>query len=158
MHSGAVQDRPGRSAKGRAVSTEPQDLNAWASAQAALLRAGDFAALDAARIADHIDAIAAELQRELARHASALCAHLLRSKYGAEGPHWDKTIAARREAVTALLAQSPSLLALVDEPSWQEAVWARALEQAAAATGHDSLPAQCPWDFHTEILGDRAID
>lgn len=129
-----------------------RDLNAWAIEQAGLLRSGHFDALDVKRIASRLEDIAHDVQRELARHVTALLAHLLRRKCGAEGPGWERSVGARRQEIARLLHESPSLIAQLYDSAWLEAVWAQACLQAAAATGHDGFPADCPWPIMEEVL------
>ncbi len=129
-----------------------RDLNAWAIEQAGLLRSGRFDALDIERIAGRLEDIAHDVQRELARHVTALLAHLLRRKVGAEGPGWQRSVGARRQEIARLLQESPSLIARLYDSDWMEAVWAQARLQAAAATGHDAFPADCPWPIEDQVL------
>jgi len=54
-------------------------------------------------------------------------------------------IEARRLDVTEILDDSPSLRAKVDEPRTFQLIWADALAQATAESGHDWFPSECPW-------------
>lgn len=55
-----------------------KDVVAWAKEQAALLRAGQFSALDIEHLAEEIEDVGKSEQRELANRMAVLLAHLLK--------------------------------------------------------------------------------
>jgi hypothetical protein len=55
-----------------------KDVVAWASEQAALLRAGQFSAIDVEHIAQEIEDVGKSEKRELASRMAVLLAHLLK--------------------------------------------------------------------------------
>src|SRR5471030_2443483 len=113
-------------------TTYEQDVVAWASEQAALLRAGKLSAIDIEHIAGEIEDVGKSEQRELASRMTVLLAHLLKWKYQPErqGVSWEKTIKAQRKDINYVLEESPSLVPKLQEPRWLEMVWARAIAQA----------------------------
>jgi hypothetical protein len=76
------------------IATYEQDVVAWASEQARLLRAGRLDLLDIEHIAEEIEDVGKSEQRELANRMSLLRAHLLKWAYQVDrrGNSWRRTI------------------------------------------------------------------
>ncbi len=109
-------------------------------------------AVDAAAIAEELEAMAARERRELKSHLQILLAHLLKWRFQANqldlhGNSWRKSIRNARQEITDLLADSPSLRSKVDE------LLPEVFERARADASDDSglplnaFPSTCPWDF-----------
>lgn len=132
------------------------DLNAWATEQARLLRAGRFDLLDIEHIAGEIEDVGKSEQRELASGMAVLLAHLLKWKYqpARRGASWEKTIRAQRKEIAYALDESPSLMPKLQEARWLDMVWARAVAQAVSESGLDCFPDECPWDIPNQVLQD----
>jgi hypothetical protein len=130
-----------------------EDVIAWASEQARLLRAGRLDLLDVERIAEEIEDVGKSEQRELANRMSRLLAPLLKWAYQRErrGSSWQRTIKEQRRAVHARLARTPSLKAMLNDANWWEEIWADAVSAAIGETGLDQFPEICPWAL-AEIL------
>jgi hypothetical protein len=111
-----------------------KDVVAWASEQAALLRAGQFSAIDVEHIAQEIEDVGKSEKRELASRMAVLLAHLLKWQYqpGRRGNSWSRTIKEQRKALAAALAlrQTPSLNATLTDPDWLAGTWADAVTKA----------------------------
>ncbi len=124
-----------------------KDVVAWSREQAALLRAGDFAALDLEHIAEEIEDVGKSEQRELASRMAVLLTHLLKWQFQPErrGTSWERTIKEQRRAIAAHLNETPSLRASLTNPNWLEGVWADAVTKAIAETGLAAFPQDCPW-------------
>ncbi|MEX8503970.1 DUF29 domain-containing protein [Leptothrix ochracea] len=124
-----------------------QDVMAWASEQAALLRAGKLAAIDIEHIAQEIEDVGKSEKRELASRMAVLLAHLLKWQYqpGRRGNSWSRTIKEQRKALAAALRQTPSLNATLTDPDWLAGTWADAVTKAIDETGLDTFPEDCPW-------------
>ncbi len=124
-----------------------KDVVAWSREQAALLRAGDFAALDLEHIAEEIEDVGKSEQRELASRMAVLLTHLLKWQFQPErrGTSWERTIKEQRRAIAAHLNETPSLRASLTNPNWLEGVWADAVTKAIAETGLATFPHDCPW-------------
>ena len=131
------------------------DVVAWASEQARLLRAGRFELLDLEHIAEEIEDVGKSEQRELASRMAVLLAHLLKWQCQPErqGNSWARTIKEQRKGVLSRLEETPSLKSKLNEPRWWDAVWADAVALAAAETEIDTLPEACPWS-EAEVLGE----
>jgi hypothetical protein len=124
-----------------------QDVMAWASEQAALLRAGKLAAIDIEHIAQEIEDVGKSEKRELASRMAVLLAHLLKWQYqpGRRGNSGSRTIKEQRKALAAALRQTPSLNATLTDPDWIAGTWADAVTKAIDETGLDTFPEDCPW-------------
>jgi hypothetical protein len=138
-------------------ATYQTDIVAWASEQAALLRAGRLDQLDLQHLADEIEDVGKSEQREFASRMAVLLAHLLKWQFQPEfrGASWQATIKTQRDRVAKRLQKTPSLQPLLNDEDWRMDVWADAVLLAAKETGigFDRFPEQCVWST-VEILGD----
>jgi hypothetical protein len=123
------------------------DVVAWASEQARLLREGRFDLLDVAHLAEEIEDVGKSEQRELANRMAVLLAHLLkwRMQPGRRGASWQITIRNQRRGIVRRLGETPSLRQKLDDPDWWAGVWDDAAAQAAEETGLSDFPDTCPW-------------
>ncbi len=137
-----------------------EDVVAWASEQARMLRARRLDLLDVDRIAEEIEDVGKSEQRELANRLSLLLAHLLKWAYQQErrGNSWRRTIKEQRRAVRARLARTPSLKAMLNDENWWEEIWADAVSKAIEETGLDLFPETCPWALAEIFDGDWLPD
>ena len=126
-----------------------QDIVAWATEQAALLRAGRLSAIDVEHIAEEIEDVARNERRELARRTSTLLAHLLRWRHqpGRRCSSWASLIKVQRKALARALRATPSLSASLSDPDWLEGTWDDAVGKAIKETGLDVFPESCPWSM-----------
>ena len=128
-----------------------QDVVLWANEQAALLRAGRFAELDIANIAEEIEDVGKAEQRELASRMAVLLMHLLKWAYQPEKRtrSWQLTISDQRCRVQRRLRRTPSLKALLADPEWQDDMWIDATHDASKETGLplEIFPRTCPWSL-----------
>jgi hypothetical protein len=118
------------------------DVIAWAREQAALLRSGNFSAIDAANIAEEIEDVARTERRELKHRMSVLLAHLLKCKFQPDrrGSSWSSTIRLQRGEIGDALHDTPSLRHCFEEERWYRAVWRNAVHLAAAETNMEFPP------------------
>ena len=123
------------------------DIVAWASEQARLLREGQFDLLDIAHLAEEIEDVGKSEQRELANRMALLLAHLLKWQLqgGRRGASWQITIRNQRRGIVRRLHETPSLRPKLDDPDWWAGVWDDATAQAAEETGLSDFPDICPW-------------
>ncbi|HZL01059.1 MAG TPA: DUF29 domain-containing protein [Caulobacteraceae bacterium] len=128
-------------------ATYESDVVAWANEQAALLRAGNFSALDIEHIADEVDDVGKSEKRELASRMAVLIAHLLkwRAQGASRGANWEVTIKIQRRAVATHLKDAPSLKATLRDDRWFSSVWGDAVDHAMKETGVADFPEACPW-------------
>ena len=132
-----------------------QDVVAWATEQARLIRSGQFDKLDVEHIADEIEDVGRSEKRELASRMAVLLAHLLKWQFQPthRGASWERTMREQRKQVLRKLRETPSLIPLLDDPEWGEGVWGDAVTQAINETGLDALPETCPWSL-ADVLND----
>ncbi|AUB81585.1 DUF29 domain-containing protein [Candidatus Thiodictyon syntrophicum] len=139
------------------------DYSAWAQRNAALLRAGDFAALDIAHLLEELDDMGKSEQRELENRLTMLLAHLLKWEYQLptlsarwrefDGRSWRATIIAQRDRLAKRLSKSPGLQASLP------ATLAEAYDDAARLASKETqlpratFPATCPYSI-AQILDD----
>lgn len=86
------------------------DLSAWASEQAALLRAGRFSELDVEHLAEEIEDLSRRDLRALRSAMRDVLEHLVKLQYS-PGPRadWKETVAKQRAAIGDCLVDSPGL-------------------------------------------------
>lgn len=138
------------------MQTYENDVTAWSSEQARLLREGRFDLLDIEHIADEIESVGKCELRELVNHMTKLITHLLiwQHQPGRRGRSWEVAIKSQRKNISYALWESPSLTLRILEPRWLDIVWTRAVAQAIVETGLDGFPGECPWIFQDEVLAD----
>ncbi len=124
-----------------------KDVLAWAMEQAALLRSGQFSALDIEHIAEEIEDVGKSEKRELASRMAVLMAHLLKWQHqpGRRCSSWLRTLKEQRKAIAAALDATPSLRGSLTDVHWLNGTWADAVAKAVDETGLDSFPEDCPW-------------
>ena len=132
------------------------DFYAWASEQAALLRAGGLSAADTANIAEEIEGMGHSLRDQLTNRFGVLLAHLLKWHYqpGHRGNSWRLTIREQRRRVSRLLSKNPSLrhdLAEIFSEAYGDALLIAARETGLAEA---IFPVECPWTAETVIQDD----
>ncbi|WP_373988051.1 DUF29 domain-containing protein [Duganella sp. BuS-21] len=132
------------------------DIAAWAEEQVALLRTGQWALLDIEHIAEEIGDMNISHRHQLAHRMAILIAHLLKWKYQPErrGSSWQHTIREQRERIAKLLRKMPSLQHLLDDPEWNEEVWADALSAVILQAGMTDLPKTCIWSLEQVLALD----
>jgi hypothetical protein len=130
------------------------DIVAWANEQAALLRSGEFSAIDIEHIAEEIEDVGKSEQRELSNRMALLLSHLLKWQFqpSYRGASWEKTIKAQRKEIEYSLKETPSLKVKFADSDWLDVVWAKAVAQAVSETGLDVFPEECPWTID-QIMG-----
>ena len=134
--------------RGRQMGTSyEKDVVAWANEQAALLRAGEFSAIDVEHIAEEIEDVGKSEQRELISRMAVLLAHLLKWQYqpALRGKSWTRTIAVQRKDVVYVLNEAPSLRGKFNDAQWLDLVWSKAVLSAENETGLEGFPETCPW-------------
>jgi hypothetical protein len=126
-----------------------RDFYTWATRQAALLRAGDFAAADIANIAEEIESMGRSEKRELINRLAILLTHMLKWQFQPERRNrsWQLTIREQRLQVDEVLDDNPGL-----RPSLPEAIalaYRKALLIAMRETDlpEAAFPPTCLWTF-----------
>ena len=135
------------------MSEYDTDFYGWTSHQAALLRAGRLAEVDAAHIADEIESMGRSEKRELVNRLAVLLQHLLKwqAQPGRRGTSRRLTIEEQRDRVRVVLDENPSLRSKLPEALNQ--AWRSALRGARMETELDdtAFPASNPWPYETLI-------
>ena len=125
------------------------DFYAWAMEQAALLRAGRFAAADIANIAEEIESMGRGEKRELINRLTILLLHLLKWQFqpGFRSPSSSSSIREQRIRLRSHLKDNPSLKSRLDE-LFAEA-YELAVIGAARETGlpESDFPKTAPYRF-----------
>ncbi|HYZ23135.1 MAG TPA: DUF29 domain-containing protein [Rhodopila sp.] len=136
----------------RAATTDDlyqRDFYTWANRQAALLRAGDFAAADIANIAEEIESMGRSEKRELINRLAVLLAHLLKWRFQPEhrSRSWQLTVREQRLQVSEILDDNPGLRSAL--PEAVALAYRKALLIAMRETDlpEETFPAACPWTF-----------
>jgi hypothetical protein len=135
-----------------------EDIAAWATEQARLIRGRQFDRLDIEHIADEIEDVGKSEKRELASRMAVLLVHLLKWQFQPErrGASWEGSIRHQRKRLGLALKAAPSLKTVLRDPDWCMAAWLDGIDRAAQETGLDeaTFPETCPWDMATEVLKD----
>jgi hypothetical protein len=123
------------------------DYHAWINAQAALLRAGRLTDLDAAQLAEELEAMGRRERNELVSRLIILLAHLLEWQYqpAHRSSGWRGSVVEQRVQIDRELRLSPSLKPFLPEAVSQ--AYPDALRIATQETGLDreTFPADCPY-------------
>lgn len=127
-----------------------QDFHAWTVENAKLLRAGHFAEIDGAHIAEELESMGARERREVLSRLQVLIMHLLKYQYQPtrRSKSWLLTIIHQRTALERLLQQSPSLNTLLNSENLQ-AIYQKAVKEAIIETDLEShwFALDCPYRF-----------
>ena len=123
------------------------DLYAWATNNAALIRAGRLAEVDFLHIAEELESMGRSERRAITSRLEVLLMHLLkwRLQPGRQSRSWQLTIKEQRRRLARLLAENPSLQA--DLPAILADAYPDAVLSAARETGLEeaSFPDTCPF-------------
>ena len=132
---------------GLVVADYEADLCIWANHNAALLRAGQFAEIDVAHIAEELEDMSKRERRALRSYLRNLTMHLLKWQFqpSHRSVSWRMTILNSRLEILAIIADSPSLKQQITEYMMVE--YAAALAAAVYETGlpMQSFPPVCPY-------------
>jgi hypothetical protein len=131
------------------------DFYAWATEQAALLRAGRLSEVDIEHIAEEIETLGRGERRELVNRLAVLLLHLLKWEYQPErrGKSWRLTIEEQRRQIVRHLRDNPSLRAVQDEAMAD--AYGDAVLRAERETDlpRDLFPWSCRYSFE-QVLDD----
>ena len=126
-----------------------RDFHAWATEQAALLRAGRVGEVDLEHLAEEIDSLGRAEKRELVNRLAVLLLHMLKWEFQPErrGKSWQFTIEEQRRQLVIHLDENPSLRAWQDDAMIQ--AYGDAVLRAERETGlpRGYFPWACLWTF-----------
>jgi len=124
-----------------------EDFYAWTQHQVALLRDGDWAAVDVANLIEEIETMGRSERRELTNRLEQLLLHLLKWQYQRvrRGRSWLASIRYQRVGIARLLADNPSLRPLL--PAILADVYVAAVLRAEIETNLAAavFPERCPY-------------
>jgi hypothetical protein len=124
------------------------DFYTWTQAQAAALRAKDWAALDIDHLAEEVDDLGASVRKGLVSHLERLLAHLLKWRYDpATGPRrlWRLSILDARHEISKDLATNRTLLGFPAERLADAYRYARRVAALETELPLVTFPDACPW-------------
>lgn len=147
---------PRRAAKASGTAYEV-DVSAWALEQAHHLRAGSWAQLDVAHLADEIEAVSRTEHHALTSALRVILLHMLKWDHQPERRTRSRvsSIRTQRLAVAERIEDSPSLAPQI--PQVLARAYRRARIEAGTETGLDEavFPLACPYGF--DAIMDRAF-
>jgi hypothetical protein len=141
------------------MSKYDDDFYTWTQAQANYLRAGVWAAVDVAHVAEEIEALGKRDWRALQSHLKTLILHGLKWTYQPQerarrGRRWQVSMDNARDAIDQLLDDNQGFYRRLGEAiAW---AYPRACRTAEKETGlpRETFPADCPWRFD-ELMNER---
>lgn len=129
-----------------------RDHIAWMQEQAALLRAGRLAAVDAPRLAEELDAMVHAERRALGLLLKTAIEHLLKWRFQPErrSEAWRRAVFQARDGIEDILDASPVLRS--DLEALVERNYRRAVRDAALETGLPETAFPAAWPFAVEDI------
>jgi hypothetical protein len=129
-----------------------RDHAAWLLEQADLLRAGRVAAVDAARLAEELDAMVHAERRALGLLLKTAIEHLLKWRFQPErrSDAWKRAIFQARDGIEDILDTSPMLRS--DLEALVARNYRRAVRDAALDTGLPESAFPADWPFAVEDI------
>ncbi|HEX9872515.1 MAG TPA: DUF29 domain-containing protein [Candidatus Tectomicrobia bacterium] len=141
------------------MSDYATDFYTWTQAQAAALRAKDWAALDIAHLAEEIEDLGQSIENAIESHLERLLLHLLKYRYDpAQEPRrgWRLTIRQARREIAKLVRKNPGLQ---HHPArYLVSAYRYAREDAPDDTALPvaTFPDACPWTI-TQVLDENFL-
>lgn len=131
------------------------DFYAWTQAQAALLEARQWDALDIPNLVEEVESLGKSQQNALESRLEKLVLHLLKWRYQPEkrvlGHSWEDTIREQRRRLQRLLEQNPSLRPTVPSVLAESYAYVRHRTYLQTHLPLTTFPEACPWTA-TQIL------
>jgi hypothetical protein len=131
------------------TATYESDFYGWIQQQAALLKTGQFNALDLANIIEEIESMGRSEKRELQSRLAVLLQHLLKWKYqpSRKGRSWQLSIDEQRLQFLEVLNENPSLKSQLQ--TILNDAYRLAIVKAAKETRFEKkfFPPHCPWNL-----------
>ena len=129
------------------ADTYSRDFYAWATEQAALLRAGQLAEADVENIAEEIESMGRSEKRELVNRLTVLLTHLLKwqAQPALRSNPWRLTILEQHGQLAEHLKENPSLKSVLLDAFATAYRFALLGAQRETGLPEDAFPATCPW-------------
>jgi hypothetical protein len=134
------------------------DFYAWTQQTAALIRAGQWTALDQEALAEEVEDLGVSQYHAVSSDLYQVLIHLLKWRYQpslrAEGHSWQDTIVEHRDRIDRLCTRKPSLRGQLHAMLVEE--YPRARRRASLQTGlaRATFPEQCPWEIEHVLDAD----
>ncbi len=138
------------------VAIYEEDFYAWTVQTAALIRQGNWAAIDRENLAEEIESMGRSEKRELISRLAVLIMHLLKWQFqpSKRSTSWEGTIIEQRKQLKLLLADNPSLKYAADDrviDAYDIAIYAAMRETRLKKS---TFPSQCPYTF-SQVLAEN---
>lgn len=134
-----------------------QDFYAWTQAQAALLDARQWDALDIPHLVEEVDSLGKSQRNALESRLEKLVLHLLKWRYQPDkrvrGHSWEDTIREQRRRIGRLLEQNPSLRPTVPVVLAESYAYVRQRTHLQTHLPLSTFPTSCPWTIE-QVLAD----
>ena len=137
-----------------------RDFYAWATEQAALLRAGRLSEADIENIAEEIESMGRSEKRELVNRLTVLLTHLLKwqAQPARRGNSWRLTLLTQRGRLAEHLKDNPSLKSAFPDAFATAYRFALLEAQKQTGLGEDAFPVACPWTTEQVMANDFMPD
>jgi hypothetical protein len=134
---------------GTASRLYEDDFHAWTQEQAALLRAGRLAEIDAENLAEEISEMGSARITQIENRLGVLLAHLLKCEYQPDkkSSGWLGTILEQRNKIDRLIRKNPSVKLLLEEALRESYADALAIFYRDTGIPPAKLPLVCPWSL-----------
>jgi len=131
------------------VAIYEEDFYAWTVQTAALIRQGNWAAIDRENLAEEIESMGRSEKRELISRLAVLIMHLLKWQFqpSKRSTSWEGTIIEQRKQLKLLLVDNPSLKYAADDrviDAYDIAIYAAMRETGLPKS---TFPPLCPYTF-----------
>jgi hypothetical protein len=133
------------------MSSYDRDFVLWTSEMAAALREGRWADIDVEHLAEEVEDLGKNQQRELRSRLVVLLAHLLKWQFqpGKRKGGWRATIDLQRDEIEALLNQAPSLRQWAPLADAYRTARKLAADETGLAT--ECFPERCPYTLEEAL-------
>jgi hypothetical protein len=123
------------------------DFHEWTVRTAEQIRSGRIPPEELEHIAEEVEALGSRDRRELRNRLKILLQHLIKCalREGRPTASWENTITDQRDAIAALLEQSPSLRPTVEDASRAAYPTARRLAATEMKIARAALPEELPF-------------
>ncbi|SIO41275.1 protein of unknown function DUF29 [Bradyrhizobium erythrophlei] len=144
----------------RKQSLYEDDLYAWTTRQATLIRAGRVDELDLDHIAEELDDLGSEIYRRLESALTILFAHMLKWDYQPERRtrSWEATIREQRKRIAKLLEKNPSLKSKLAEATTEGYEYGRDRASGETDMPVESFPEKSEYTWHDVMEREFRLD
>jgi hypothetical protein len=144
----------------RKQSLYEDDLYAWTTRQATLIRAGRVDELDLDHIAEELDDLGSEIYRRLESALTVLFAHMLKWDYQPERRtrSWEATIREQIKRIAKMLEKNPSLKSKLAEATTEGYEYGRDRASGETDMPVESFPEKSGYTWHDVMEREFRLD